>query len=113
MSKLTDLIATYQSDNESLGLGLDSALVEAVAKGLGPSIYNDDSSRVSCTDQTEMDRVKTNFLINKLGLTDGPELDAAIKEVCEAMGTSNRNKYRTLFYASLVRKFGKESVYMK
>jgi hypothetical protein len=113
MSKLTDLIATYQSDNESLGLGLDSALVEAVAKGLGPSIYNDDSSRVSCSDQTEMDRVKTNFLINKLGLTDGPELDAAIKEVCEAMGTSNRNKYRTLFYASLVRKFGKESVYMK
>jgi hypothetical protein len=60
-----------------------------------------------------MDRVKTNFLINKLGLTDGPELDAAIKEVCEAMGTSNRNKYRTLFYASLVKKFGKESVYMK
>ena len=113
MSKLTDLIATYQSDNESLGLGLDSALVEAVAKGLGPSIYNDDSSRVSCTDQTEMDRVKTNFLINKLGLTDGPELDAAIKEVCEAMGTSNRNKYRTLFYASLVKKFSKESVYMK
>ena len=113
MSKLTDLIATYQSDNESLGLGLDSALVEAVAKGLGPSIYNNDSSRVSCSDQTEMDRVKTNFLINKLGLTDGPELDAAIKEVCEAMGSSNRNKYRTLFYASLVRKFGKESVYMK
>jgi hypothetical protein len=113
MSKLTDLIATYQSDNESLGLGLDSALVEAVAKGLGPSIYNNDSSRVSCSDQTEMDRVKTNFLINKLGLTDGPELDAAIKEVCEAMGSANRNKYRTLFYASLVRKFGKESVYMK
>ncbi len=112
MSKLDELISTYQSDNESLGLGLDSELVAAVAKGLGPSIYNDDSSRVSCSDQTEMDRVKTNFLIGKLGLTDGPELDAALKEVCEAMGSSNRNKYRTLFYASLVKKFGKESVYM-
>lgn len=113
MSKLTDLVAHYQGENSNLKLGLDNALVEAVAKGLGPSIYNDDSSRVSCSDQTEMDRVKTNFLIKKLGLADGPALDAALKEVCEAMGSSNRNKYRTLFYALLVKKFGKESVYMK
>ena len=112
MSKLTELVALYQDENSSLGLGLDNALVEAVAKGLGPSIYNDDSSRVSCSDQTEMDRVKANFLIKKLGLADGPNLDAAIKEVCEAMGTSNRSKYRALFYAALVKKFGKESVYM-
>ncbi len=113
MSKLDDLISTYTSDNDSLGLGLDASLISAVAKGLGPSIYNEDSSRVSCSDQTEMDRVKNNFLINKLGLKDGPELDAAIQEVCEALGSSNRNKYRTLFYALLVKKFGKEAVYMK
>jgi Protein of unknown function (DUF2853) len=113
MSKLAELVTLYQGENKELGLGLDNALVEAVAKGLGPSIYNTDSSRVSCTDQTEMDRVKTNFLIGKLGLADGPALDAAIKEVCDAMGSSNRNKYRTLFYALLVKKFGKESVYMK
>lgn len=112
MSKLTELVALYQDENSSLGLGLDNALVEAVAKGLGPSIYNDDSARVSCSDQSEMDRVKANFLIKKLGLADGPNLDAAIKEVCEAMGTSNRSKYRALFYAALVKKFGKESVYM-
>ena len=60
-----------------------------------------------------LDRVKANFLIKKLGLADGPALDAAIKEVCEAMGSANRNKYRALFYAALVKKFGKESVYMK
>jgi hypothetical protein len=112
MSKLDDLISTYTSDNDSLGLGLDAALISAVAKGLGPSIYNDDSSRVSCSDQTEMDRVKANFLIKKLGLKDGPELDDAIKEVCDALGSSNRNKYRALFYALLVKKFGKESMYM-
>jgi hypothetical protein len=113
MSKLTELVEQYQAENGSLKLGLDNALVEAVAKGLGPSIYNVDSSRVSCSDQTEMDRVKANFLIKKLGLADGPALDAAIKEVCEAMGSANRNKYRALFYAALVKKFGKESVYMK
>lgn len=113
MSKLAELVTLFQDDNSSLNLGLDNALIEAVAKGLGPSIYNADSSKVSCSDQTEMDRVKTNFLIGKLGLADGPELDAAIKEACDAMGSSNRNKHRTLFYALLVKKFGKESVYTK
>lgn len=113
MSKLTELVTLYQEENGSLNLGLDNALVEAVAKGLGPSIYNADSSKVSCSDQTEMDRVKTNFLIGKLGLADGPELDAAVKEVCDKMGSSNKSKYRTLFYALLVQKFGKEAVYMK
>jgi hypothetical protein len=38
-------------------------------------------------------------------------LDDALKSVCEAMGSSNRNKYRVLFYAALVQKFGKQSVY--
>ena len=111
MSQLTELLEKFHAENDSLGLGLDGGLIEAVAKGLGPSIYNDDASRVSCSDQSELDRVKTNFLIGKLGLSDGPELDDALKSVCEAMGSSNRNKYRVLFYAALVQKFGKQSVY--
>jgi len=40
-----------------------------------------------------------------------PELDKAIQKVCEAMGSSNRTKYRALFYALLVKAFSKESVY--
>ena len=42
-----------------------------------------------------------------LGLSDDPELDAAIKEVCEQLGSSNRNKYRGMFYYLLAVKFGK------
>jgi len=38
-------------------------------------------------------------------------LDAAIKDVCEKMGSANRNKYRALFYALLAQKFKKEGVY--
>lgn len=113
MSKLTELVTMYQAENKKLGLGLEDGLIEKVAKGLGPSIYNADSSKVSCSDQTEMDRVKANFLIKKLGMADAPALDAAIKEVCTAMGSSNANKYRALFYAALVKKFGKEAVYNK
>lgn len=113
MSKFDDAVATYKASlNEKVGVSsIDEGLLAAVAKGLGPSIYNADSSKVSCGDQAELDRVKNNFLIKKLGLADGAELDAAIKEVCEAYGKSNPSKYRAVFYYLLVQKFGKQSVY--
>lgn len=111
MSKFDEVVATYKSDIEKLNIQVDIALVTAVAKKLGPSIYNNDSSKVSGTDKSEMDRVKVNFLIGKLGLKDSPELDAAVVEACNAMGSSNKNKYRAIIYALLVKKFGKQSLY--
>ncbi|CAH0994271.1 hypothetical protein EMA8858_00380 [Emticicia aquatica] len=111
MSKLAEAIETYVAQSNELGLGLSEELITAVAKGLGPSIYNADSSKVSGSDPDELARVKNNYLIGKLGLSDGPELDAAIAEVMEQMGTSNRNKYRANVYALLCKKFGKEGIY--
>jgi len=112
MSKKEEKIAHYQKAAADLGLGLDDALISRVADGLGPSIYNRDAETVSCSDASELERVRENFLKKKLGIDeDDAKLDAAIKEVCEAMGSSNRNKYRALFYALLVKKFGKESAY--
>ena len=108
MSKFDEAIEDYKT---SLGGDCDEALLTAVAKGLGPSIYNVDSSKVSCSDKTEKDRVKNNFLIGKLGLTDGADLDAAIDAVCEEMGSSNRNKWRAVFYYMLVKKLGQEAKY--
>ena len=112
MSKRDEKIAQYTAEAKKLGLSLSSDLIEKVTKGLGPSIYKKDSETVSCTQVSELDTVKKNFLKKKLGLTnDDAQLDAAIKKVCEAMGTSNRNKYRALFYALLTQDFKKESVY--
>jgi len=111
MSKLVEAIETYVAQSNELNLGLSEELITSVAKGLGPSIYNADSSKVSASDPEELARVRTNYLINKLGLSDGPELDAAIAEVMEKMGSSNRNKYRANVYALLCKKFGKESIY--
>lgn len=111
MSKFAEAVELYVAQSNELGLGLSEELITTVAKGLGPSIYNADSSKVSGSDPDELNRVKTNYLINKLGLSDGPELDAAIAEVMEKMGTSNRNKYRANVYALLCKKFGKESIY--
>ncbi|MGR3810161.1 DUF2853 family protein [Jiulongibacter sp. NS-SX5] len=112
MSKFAECMESYMAQNSDLNLGLSEALLTGVAKGLGPSIYNADASKVSGSDKAELDRVKTNFLIKKLGLSDGPELDAAIAEVMEKMGSSNRNKYRAVVYALLAVKFGKESMYV-
>ena len=111
MSKFEKCVDRYKGEMNKLGIAFDEDLLTAVCKGLGPSIYNEDSSRVSCSDNAEMDRVKNNFLINKLGLSDSPDLDAALKAVCDQLGSSNRNKFRGMFYYLLVKKFGKESVY--
>jgi Protein of unknown function (DUF2853) len=111
MATFAETFDRYKSEFDSLGISYDEALFQAVTKAVGPVIYNEDSSRVSCSDAEELARVKNNFLIKKLGLSDGPELDAAMNAVCEQMGSANRNKYRAMFYYLLVVKFGKESVY--
>lgn len=111
MSKFDEAVALYKSEMDKLGIKADAGLLTAVAKGLGPSIYRADASKVSCSDNDEIGRVKTNFLIKKLGLKDDAKLDAALKEVCQQMGTANRNKYRAIFYYLLVKKFGKEGMY--
>ncbi len=110
MTKTEEKIATYVKSANDLGLGLSEELITKVTKALGPSIHNKDAETVSCSDQSELERVKTNFLEKKLGLS-GDGLMDAIKEVCEKLGSSNRNKYRALFYALLVKKFDKESIY--
>jgi len=112
MGKRDDKIEQYATEAKKLGLNLSNELIEKVTVGLGPSIYKKDSETVSCTQSSELDTVKKNFLQKKLGLTESDaNMDAAIKKVCEAMGTTNRNKYRALFYALLTQEFKKESVY--
>jgi len=112
MSKRDEKVEQYTAASKELKLGLSDDLITKVTVGLGPSIYKKDSETVSCSDSSELDTVRKNFLQKKLGLTnDDAKLDAAIKKVCEAMGSSNRNKYRALFYALLTKEFSKESVY--
>ena len=111
MSKRDEKIAHYLEVNTKLKLGLTDELITKVTVGLGPSIYKKNAELVSCSSKEELDKVKTNFLIKKLGLADDKKLDEAIKNTCKAMGTSNRQKYRPLFYALLVKEFAKEDIY--
>ena len=112
MSKRDELIAKYAADlKDKCGMNPDMDLLTKVTVGLGPSIYNADSSTVSGSDESELATVKNNFLIKKLGLSDGSALDSAIDSVIETYGRSNRNKYRAVIYYMLVKHFGKESLY--
>ena len=112
MSKRDDLIVKYASDlKDKCGVKPDMALLTKVTIGCGPSIYNADASTVSGSDQSELDTVKNNFLMKKLGLKDGSDLDAGIAKVMDLYGKSNRNKYRAVVYYLLTKQFKKESVY--
>jgi len=112
MSQQADKIALYIAERKKLDLLLSDELITKVTVGLGPSIYKQDSETVSSTDSSELATVRDNFLKKKLGLTQADaELDEAIKNVCEMMGTSNKHKYRALFYALLTKNFGKTDVY--
>jgi hypothetical protein len=89
----------------------DMDLLKKVTIGCGPSIYNADAATVAGSQKAELDTVKNNFLIKKLGLTDGANLDAGIDAVMEKYGRSNKNKYRAVVYYMLAVHFKKESVY--
>lgn len=112
MSKRDELIAKYAADlKEKCGVNPDMDFLTKVTIGCGPSIYNADSATIAGSDQSELDTVKNNFLIKKLGLKDTPDLDKAIDAVLEQYGKSNRNKYRAVVYYLLAKHFKKESVY--
>ena len=114
MSQRDDLIVKYAADlKEKCGVDADMDLLTKVTIGCGPSIYNADASTVAGSDQSELDTVKNNYLIKKLGLTDGPELGAAIDAVIEKYGRSNRNKHRAVIYYLLCVHFNKAAVYEK
>lgn len=112
MGKRDDLIAKYADDlKEKCGVTPDMDLLTKVTIGCGPSIYDADAETVAASQPSELETVKTNFLMKKLGLADGPELDAALSAVIETYGKSERNKYRPVIYYLLTKHFGKEAVY--
>ncbi|MCB1404852.1 MAG: DUF2853 family protein [Rhodobacteraceae bacterium] len=112
MGRRDELIAKYADDlKNKCGIDPDMALLTKVTIGCGPSIYDADASTVAGSQPAEIETVKKNFLVKKLGLSDGPALDEAIAAVIETYGKSERNKYRAVVYYMLTKHFGKEAVY--
>lgn len=111
MSKFDEKIEKYTEHmKEALGMTPDADLFRKVTKGCGPSIYNRDSETVAASDPSEVETVKKNFVMKKLGVTDEGAADAAVAKVLEAYAGS-RSKYRAVVYYMLTKELGKEGVY--
>lgn len=112
MGKRDELIAKYADDlKNKCGMTPDMDLLTKVTIGCGPAIYNADASTVAGSQAAELETVKNNFLIKKLGLKDSADLDSAIKATLDTYGQSERSKYRAVVYYMLTKHFGKEAVY--
>jgi Protein of unknown function (DUF2853) len=107
-----ELIAVYASDlKEFFNHDADMALLTSVTNALGQTIHWADASLISGGQESELDTVKKNFLINKLELDDEQAMDAGIASVLDTYGSSNSNKHRAVVYYMLTKHFNKESVY--
>jgi len=112
VGKRDELIAKYADDlKNKCKVTPDMALLTKVTIGCGPSIYDNDAQTVAASDKDELERIKSNFLIKKLGLKDGANLMEGINAAVETYGKSERNKFRAVFYYLLVKHFGREAAY--
>jgi hypothetical protein len=112
MSHRDELIDKYALElEEKCGVTPDRDLLTRVVIGLGPAVYNRDAATIAASDPAEVAYIKKHFLIGKLGLTDGPDLDAAIEKAFDRYGRDNRHKYRAVVYYLLTRHFGRDAAY--
>ena len=97
----------YKNITEKYDDAASEDVVKTIVKYLGASLSNKDAKYVSCTDETERNTVRDNFLKKKLGLTDDNEvLDAKVMAVCTEM-KPQRMKDRVTFYYLLAKNEGK------
>jgi len=100
MATKVEKLELYTQTLSDLWESIDNELLEEIVDLLWPSIFNDDSETVACSDKEELERVKESSVIEKLELSP---TDKDLQAVCEKMWTSNRNKYRAVFYYLLAK----------
>ncbi len=102
-------IKLYTEDVKKHYGSVDESFLAIIVKNLGPSIYRKDAELVSCSDPKELETVRKNFLIKKLGFdkSENEMLDSEIKKVCETM-KSAKLKYRATFHYILAKNLKKE-----
>lgn len=90
-------MSDYFADVQRYDAGADADVVAKIVKHLGIALQSKDASLVSCSDKSELDRVREKWCMKKLGHTDEAKCDEVIASVCETM-SGDRNKQRVTFY---------------
>ncbi|MCC5970347.1 MAG: DUF2853 family protein [Pararhodobacter sp.] len=112
MGRRDELVQRYADDLRSkCGVEPDMDLLTKITIGCGPAIYDAKAAKIATGQPRELDALKSGYLIKKLGLTDGPHLDAAISAAIGIYGQSEHSTYRPVVHYLLCKHFGKEGVY--
>ena len=99
-------MSEYHDDVKRYDSGADEGKIDAIVKHLGIALRGRDSSLVSCSDQSELDRVRDKWCMKKLGQANAEACENAIGAVCEMM-KDDRNKNRVTFYYLCAKEAGK------
>lgn len=95
----------YFADVQRYDAGADADIVSKIVKHLGIALRSKDASLVSCSDPTELGRVKEKWCGKKLGVTDEGQADGVVQAVCETM-KQDRQKQRVTFYYLVAKELG-------
>ncbi|MEM9331603.1 MAG: DUF2853 family protein [Pseudomonadota bacterium] len=98
-------MSEYLDDVKRYDSSADADVVEKIVKHLGIALQSKDASLVSCSDQSELDRVREKWCMKKLGSDDEAKCDAVISSVCETM-SDDHNKQRVTFYYLVAKEMG-------
>ncbi|WP_341728558.1 DUF2853 family protein [Brooklawnia sp.] len=99
----------YLADLKKYTTGPDEDVVAAMEKTYRLVLSQPDSAVVSYSDSEELERIKKNFLVRKLGLTDTDDLDGGLEAVGAKMKGVHRKNRLTVYYL-LAEHFGKLDV---
>lgn len=101
--------AEYLEKVREYDAGADPDIVKKIANKLGIALQNRDSSLVSCSDSSELERIRDGFAKKTLGLDADHSDDAImekINEVCAQMAGDGGHKHRVPFYYLLAKNTG-------
>lgn len=96
----------YAADIAKYTSNVDEAAVKALASRYRLVMSQPDSAVVAFTDPDELERVRENFLIKRLGLSADDDLEGGIAAVGEKMKGVSRKSRLTVYYL-LAEHFGK------
>jgi len=90
-------MSDYVADVKKYASNVDEAVVDKIVKYCGIALRNKDSSLVSASDKTELDRVRDGFAKKKLEL-EADAAEAGIEKVCATLKGVNQKSRVTFYY---------------
>ncbi|MGB6229387.1 MAG: DUF2853 family protein [Litorimonas sp.] len=87
----------HHGDVKRYAADADDAHIDKIVKHLGIALRGADSSLVSCSDESELHRIRDGFAKKKLGLEPDEAMEH-IKAVCEDMKGDNHKRRVTFLY---------------